>query len=298
MNPEKFVLVTGCPRSGTTVVGELLSLALNSYYLYEPMNALSGDTIFKNYFAIPGDETFPEPVARDFLNRMQKLNLRLQSGLWPHEKGWIRFRKQLIGGRSRVSLRLCKLHPFLKTVIWKDPFAFFAIPFILEHTDFPVVITHRPIEGIAASFKRFGWGFDLRDLVKRMNDPSLPKIPADLDLSNSVVNAAVLWCIMDAKAQEYQKSGRVKIIEIDDLIADPLASTEGLYQHCGLPLTDKLHRKVEARYSKDTDDKVPTHNTAHVRKRNIKAVNSYWKKVLDDDELAAIERVKGMFQEI
>ncbi len=49
MDINNFLLVTGLPRSGTTPVGELLTLDWRSFYIYEPMNFDSGDECIPEY---------------------------------------------------------------------------------------------------------------------------------------------------------------------------------------------------------------------------------------------------------
>ena len=55
---RRLILVTGVPRSGTTAVGQMLSLAAGAGALHEPFNYHSGLRHIANYFEIPGTVAF------------------------------------------------------------------------------------------------------------------------------------------------------------------------------------------------------------------------------------------------
>lgn len=296
MDINNFLLVTGLPRSGTTPVGELLTLDWRSFYIYEPMNFDSGDECIPEYFAIPGDGTFDVAAMDDFLRRLADMNLKLRPGAWPHETGWIKIRKRFFGGRSRVSHAICRWHPLLKRIVWKDPFALFAVPNLIDRTTMPIVITRRPVGGLAASFKRFNWGFDSRSILRRLNHKDLPATLLEgVDLSDPVVNAACLWNIGDVMTTHYARNARVKVVDIADLIDAPLAVTKDLYDHCGLDFTPAIAQQVEKRYKPSKGKDIPTGNKAHVKNRNVQAVNTYWKTYLTDDDHGKIAAIAERF---
>lgn len=300
MVKRNFCLVTGAPRSGTTVVGELLSLGLHAEYVYEPMNYHAGDRCIPGYFAVPGSKDFPFEVAGDLFSRIRTLDLHLKAGVWDHETGWRKLRKQLIGGRSRMSLRISKLNILARNIVWKDPFAFFSIPYLIEHTDIPIVVTRRPVEGICASFKRLGWGFDLNKLLEDLGDPQLPAgLLEGLDMSDSVQNGAALWNIMQARTDTYAKSERCRVVELHDLLANPVAQVRELAHHCRIPFDENKAIEIQRRYSRKSSAEVPTTTgAAHVKNRDVNSIPTYWKKTLAHDDLESIETVARRFRTV
>jgi len=298
MTEKDFCLVTGAPRSGTTVVGELLSLGLRAEYLYEPMNYHAGDRCIPGYFAVPGSADFPFAMADDLYSRIRRLDLHLRAGVWDHETSWKKLRKQLIGGRSRMSLRMSRLNVFARNIVWKDPFAFFSIPYLVENTDLPIVVTTRPVEGICASFKRLGWGFDLKRLLENLDDPRLPvSILDDIDLKDSVQNGAALWNIMQVKTEAYAKLDRCRIVALHDLLANPVEEMRATSAHCRIPFTAEKEAEIRKRYARKSTAEVPTTKAAaHVKNRDVSSIPTYWKKSLEEQDLESIHAVAGRFQ--
>ena len=106
-----MVLVTGTPRSGTTVVGDVLAEAAGARYLYEPLNRWVGLKEIDHDFPVPGTSGFPAGRLADVLGRISRLDLDLKPGVFPHDKGWRRVAKRVSGSRTTMSYRLCRLDP-------------------------------------------------------------------------------------------------------------------------------------------------------------------------------------------
>ncbi len=139
---------------------------------------------------------------------------------------------------------ICRWHPQLKRIVWKDPFALFAVAYLIDRTTMPIVITRRPVGGLAASFKRFNWGFDSRSILRRLNHKDLPATLLEgVDLSDPVVNAACLWNIGDVMTTHYARNARVKVRRHRRPDRRAAGRHEDLYDHCGLDFTPASHSR-------------------------------------------------------
>ena len=297
---RKTVFVTGLPRSGTTVVGDVLAAGPRSISLYEPMNPQSGDVRFGEFFPIPGTGPFPEPAFDRFLADMQALRLRLRPGVFPHERGLRAMAKRLVGGRSRGSLRRSRLRPRAETLICKDPFALFCIPALLER-GIPVVYTYRPPEAIAASFKRLHWTYPV-DLIagylrERGWEALLDGVPesAPSGVSREVFCAAFLWCVANRLvAQHRRQSDQLVCVFTGDLPRAPMPVFEEVFSLAQVPLNAHCRQEIERRFAASGADKraVPSGHP-HTRKRDLKAVNTYWKEILTAEEAEFLAQICG-----
>ena len=120
---RRLILVTGSPRSGTTAVGDMLSLPLSAGYLHEPFNVTVGIRDVENQFEAVGARSFSAERLDAIMRGIITLRLRWKSGVRPTDRGVRRLVTHLVGGRARLSFMRCLANPFLKIIIWKDPLA-------------------------------------------------------------------------------------------------------------------------------------------------------------------------------
>jgi hypothetical protein len=294
--PVDLVLVTGTPRSGTTVVGDVLAEAAGARYLYEPLNRWVGLRGIDLDFPVPGSASFPASELAALLGRLERLDLDLKPGVFPHDTGWRRMAKRVSGSRTTMSYRLCRLDPRLRTVVWKDPFALYLAGGVAA-AGLPVIVTVRNPWAVAASFKRLGWGFDVIDLHRRLTEagrpPSLDLTTLD-DPRDPVTNAAAHWSMAHEHLLAEQDDGReLRLVDLDDVVERPVATYRSLYEHVGLSWTDDIAGRVEGRYSSD-GSAAPAEGRAHDwRARDVSQVNRYWEGVLTDAEADRVRSIAG-----
>lgn len=294
MRPD-FILVTGPPRSGTTAVGGLLAQSSRTFYLYEPTNFHAGDRDVSRYFMVPASEGFPSDHAKSLYDRVFDLRLRLKNGVWAHETGLKRIIKPVLGGRTKNSYRWCKINRLLRTIVWKDPFMLFSLPFITQHYDIPIVVTQRRIEGVAASFKRFGWGFDVKSVLDQLSyRTDLSHSVYQLDYSNPVINATALCCLSILEIQKLGHHPQVMVLDLDGLIDRPVETVERLYAHCRLDYTDSIRTNVQKMYAKKCKQQF-SNVKAHVKNRDLSQIKTYWSKFLTESDQALIAEVVDRF---
>jgi len=297
--PVDVVLVTGTPRSGTTVVGDMLAQAKGAQYLYEPLNRWVGVKHLDHDFPVPGSTVFHPTQLSELLERIRRVDLSLKPGVFPHDTGWRRVGKRVVGSRTTMSYRRCRVDPMLRTVIWKDPFALFMAGEVAQ-AGIPVIVTVRNPWAVAASFKRLGWGFDVADVRRRLHEagrdtPDHPGLP--IDGRDPIRSAAGLWDMAHRLLLDDEHLGsRMVLVDLDQVVARPLDTYEGLYRVAGLPWTEDVAKDIEDRYRQDGSQGggTPTSTKAHEWKaRDVSQVNLYWKDLLTEDEAAEVTALAG-----
>ena len=294
MTERHVILVTGTPRSGTTPVGDALAIAAGARTLYEPLNAHVGDRRVQRYFEVPGAGGFSEHTADELARDIARLRLDLRPGLFPEDHGLRRLVKRVVGSQTLSSYRKCRLDRRLRTVVWKDPFGVFLAERLAVRFGIPVLVTVRPPKAVAASFSRLGWGFDVRDLIRRLgeHDRYTPLLTVP-DLGRPAHNAAVLWHVVNDHLLEVSRRvPGVRFVDMDRLVADRTGTLRELYEDLGLEWGPAVEAHL-ARSSRGDGPSRPTGGRAHGGRRDPAAVNSYWSDVLSADEACVVDEVNA-----
>lgn len=298
---RRFVLVTGMPRSGTTGVGAALAHAPGAASLYEPLNPESGLRSVPDYFVLPpaGPLADDTRLARQ-LSQVLRVSVRTRTGVWPQDPPWRRLVKQVTGSTSRASAVRIRLDPRVRTVVWKDPFAALLVPSVTAELGISSVITVRPPEASAASFKRLGWDFDVARIAR-----GLQTIHPGADYLEGMVEearahrdptavGAQLWRLVygflhHALVERGATDGTADSVWVNSrlLLADPRGTYVELYRRMGLEMTRDAERAIDRDY-RDEGSGSPAGGVTHDAGRNVQKANSYWADVLDRDELEMV----------
>ncbi len=289
---RRIVLVTGTPRSGTTVVGDILGSARRNASLYEPMNIQSGDRRFDVAFPIPGPQGFTPAALEAFIEDLKALRLDPRSGVFPHERGLAALGKWLVGGRTRASLRAARARPWIDTLIWKDPFAMLCVPDLLA-MGVPVVVTWRPAAAIAASFKRLNWSFDIDAIADRVATVIHRPMPLPLEggprVAREVECAVYLWKLCLALCLTNEGS-RPILVSTGDLNRNPTKAFEVIFARLGLRLDDAARREIDKRFTDKRGAAAVPEGHPHTRDRDFTQANLYWKQLLSPAEADFVEK--------
>jgi hypothetical protein len=286
---KRLILVTGVPRSGTTAVGQMLALAPDAGALHEPFNYHSGLKQIEHYFEIPGAHSFSAARLDETIARIKKLRLAFKPGIFPSDTGLRRAVKYVIGARPLNSYRRLRLHPNLRTIIWKDPLACFAANHAAKQHEVKVLVTLRNPWAVAGSFKRMEWAFDLPDLAARLKqigfDFGRELAGLDRTIHASVANAALLWrMIYSTLARWAEANPRIHLLNLDDVVGDPVTTYSKLYQLLALDWSARIAAKIATHYRGESDRSVPKEKKAHDSGRNVAEVNKYWRGYLTEAE--------------
>lgn len=287
---RRVILVTGAPRTATTPVGNMLSLASRTSTLYEPL----GPTGFRRiHVRFPMVGNAAEELALDELVALVSDIAALRGRLKSQNRGEgpAPLRTRLFGSRTLHSFRLARLQPWADTVIWKDPHAVMLVPDLVA-AGLPVVVTARRPHAHAASYKRLGWKSRAAEIYPRWQ----ARFGADRvteawleRVGEPVISGALIWRLSYLQLLRTGCRGDIHLVTSDALEADEKATYLGLFDALGLRPTARLRRKLEQ--PRQAARAIPMSGQTHDWSRSVRAVNAYWKDLLDADEIAAVDAI-------
>ncbi|MBU2964354.1 hypothetical protein Q4508_14095 [Amphritea sp. 2_MG-2023] len=149
-----MILVTGCPRSGTTPLGYMFEKFMDYSVLHEPFNYHTGLEQVGSYFQYRDIDQTVNGELKSLLIRIANNDVIMKDGIFPGENIYRRFAKRALGGRTKRSY---KNFTGNKRVI-KDPFLALSLKSSSEVFDH-MFITIRPPVGIINSFRKYKWVF-------------------------------------------------------------------------------------------------------------------------------------------
>lgn len=279
---KQTILVTGMPRSGTTVIGQRLT-GPHVGELYEPLSVSVGDLSVRRQFELIGPAGMPPDAALKFIARLRR---GLLFGKWPSPN----VPRNPLFNRTRRTMTATLLNPGLRTIVWKDPFAIFWARFIAERGLMPVVITVRDPLAIVASFARMDWRVDIADLRHRLvrNGTTLVDLPASpLEVRPVCHDAVHLWRIVHEEVSAILAMDLpVSVIEIEQNLANPGAVGRQLEKATGLSVVSSAaptQERVGPGRTANGDEMLP--KKAHLSDRSTASITDYWRKILTPAEV-------------
>ncbi len=153
---KNALIVSGLPRTGTTVLGDILSSIDGYNMIYEPFNASQGiSSVNKNYL-IPGINIENSDFDSIF-DSILDFNAEFKLGIKEDDSVIKKTIKTLFGNESSLSFFKSKFFSNKNKLIIKDPFLTFASFYLSDN--YKIVMCERPVLPLAGSFKRMGWEF-------------------------------------------------------------------------------------------------------------------------------------------
>jgi hypothetical protein len=302
MRHYRTVLVTGCPRSGTTPVGTNLALAAGAQYLYEPFNPSYGLRAITRYYQVPGADGFSPGDLDACVQAIRTLRLDLRSYAGRHDTGWRRRIKRLIGGRAHLSYWRCRLDWTLDTIIWKDPIACLSTAAVVDRHRLPVVVTVRPAAAVAASYKRLDWDPGVASVLDSLAQlgieyPQLRRRWLD-SAEEPAIGAALLWTVLYTTLLEWAESRPLmRFLSLQASLDDPVPVYRDLYRWLELPWSERVERELLREAQKGRTGPSANHQPlparAHVGRRRLDEINTYGRRLLTATEAGMIEEMTG-----
>ena len=289
---RRTILVTGAPRTGTTPVGYVLARAKGACSIYEPWGP-TGDIRFTERFPIVGTGDLTRGQVEKFVRDLSALRLRLKQQQRPdHARQPLgrRLLLKLIGTRTQHSLRLARLRPYCKHVIWKDPHAVLSVPDILE-VGVPVVAVVRPPLAHAASYKRLGWRPRLQAIYPRFAarygpDAALDTLVTRNHAPGVVESAAALWRMAYSPLAQVLGHPRLLLVTSTVLAADEVGCYATVFDRLELPFararTYLLKRSAASR------TQMREARGVHDWSRSIAHTNTNWEQILTPAEVDSV----------
>ncbi len=279
---SKIYLITGAPRSGTTVIGEALIKAGAGRELYEPMNVAVGQKTVRNEFEIPNAAGFSEKDFRNLVQsiREKKLSPRVAFSSRKRNSFFNRTRRTMLA--HAWSLRE-------RPIVWKDPFAFFCAP-LAARESIPAIISYRDPLSLAGSFSRMDWFPDVADIANRLEHVGheiQPEIRKLCDrAASSAQRGALLWNLFYTTLWNWLESGQdLKVIDVRMLKIEPVRASEMLSSWTGLNV-----RLPSADGTSNLDvERLP--QKAHIKNRSASSITDYWRKILTENEISFVNEI-------
>ena len=279
MNKKKDInspiLVTGMSRSGTTWIGETLSLASGIKYIYEPFN--------------PG-------VSVRFLRYFRKHPLGI-TNMFTH------INDKNEGEIYKKLARLMGSSPMTSRPLLKDPIAAFASAWLTDNFDTKVVVTIRHPAGIAASRLRLGWKFDFKQILKQESLMSGPLSSYRNELEDyvgsrrhddNVSDSAWLWKIVYSfLLREAAKRGEWVVSRHEEFCHNPVENFSKLYKQLNLLLTDEILEGIRSQTQSDDDNNLKQIAKQHNHTRNSRTIPEAWKTILNKEQIERVRNITG-----
>ncbi|TDT15619.1 sulfotransferase family protein [Ilumatobacter fluminis] len=282
------VLVTGCPRSGTTFVGSVLASAPRVAYLHEPLNPDCGLPSASHRFADLADPS--SAAVADEMLELFELRGRLRGNVYPTDTAIVRLGKRLVAGRGPLQLAKARALPRREHVVVKDPFAMRSIEWF-EAQGCTVIVMVRHPAAVVASMRRLGWkaGTTMRRFAAEglLDDVELDwvdQLDADLD------GVALFWRMNYRAALAGLGDGRLVVHEL--MSARPSEAIAELRAATGIPWSDRSERRLRRLTSGDVAAADPAGRTQQFRRASADILGSTI-STLTADELDRIWAIAG-----
>ncbi len=216
------VAIFGCPRSGTSWLGQLFNASESVAYRYQPLFSYE----FKNWFGVHG-------VSAASLEA---------------------FNDALMGATSDFVLQSLRPHKVLPAthLVWKEVRYHQLMPALAALSGLQQLIyIHRPALDVINSWyqapKEFRAGQDIH--AEYLHAPSKNTDPCEY-------NGYVKWkqSLALALAVKAAHPQRVTLLSYERLRGDPLGQLSALFAEVGLPMTDQVRDFIAASTSQHDDD--------------------------------------------
>ena len=293
------ILITGCPRSGTTWVGATLATSSRVLLIYEPFNP---------------DESRNLGLEPRFLHLTAETADRYRDGIesligladWK-----TRVRRCVRGGptvrrpnaqladRLAVAALIERPAAFVRAnrVCIKDPLAFFAAEWLAEAFGMKVVVMLRHPAGVISSYLKLGWEPEVDALIGQPSlshaflDPCGPEIEAYRRGRGDSLDGHILqWQIFARAALRLQRSHPDWLfVRHEELCTHPLDQFELICRHVGMPWTADLEQRIR-RDSSPRNEADPAAPRQHHLRRASGALPGIWRQRLDKETVDRIER--------
>jgi hypothetical protein len=296
-----LVLITGCPRSGTTWVADILARAPGTMMLAEPFSPdLSQrpyrvcNVLWKEWFYC-----VDESNAQEFQPAIEEM-LALRHRTWPHLKKCKTAKNATDVLALGLRFRLGRLTTSRSIV--KDPLALLSAPWLAREFGAKVIVMIRHPAAVISSFRRLNLCVDIPGLLRqhlamqRFFEPMRAELEQFVRLEPNIVDtSAMLWkALYFAVVQFRREHPDWLFVRHEDLSQDPLGGFEKICRHIGIEFTPALRKAVlesdDAALPPELDSSL-----AFTTRRNIKLNVSNWKSRLSADE---IERVRRRVQDV
>jgi len=317
-----FLLVTGCRRSGTTFLGNLVGTLSNSSYVEEPFNKLRGlKTIPDVWYPYLTDEIVNKELKRD-LNRFFKLKkIPFRHSINNNDTGYLDcnttvgkvildvFKNQsgepLLKRILRVVLKNHHYLSYTKTryksnlnyAVIKDALIALSTPYIADNYNVKTVFIYRNPEAYFYSMVKQNWYIELTDFQKQnqlLKDYPFVKnlVEEEHTKDNRVINE---WIIVNKFLLEIYKKHDVICISQEELAKKPIEQMEKLCAKLGINSNELDYDKIKKMTTAST---VNPKNIKNVNRNSIETLKSWKGKLTEQQQHMIKQKTESILSEL
>ena len=294
------IIVTGCPRSGTTFVGKVIGQSPEVFYIYEPFNdeAPHHLRLPERFIALDEESGAAFRPAIDELIALGRPVTRWGKAL----RGAVECRagEPDLAGRLAARALAYRRDSFGKArrVCIKDPLAFFAAEWMADTYDAQVVVMLRHPAGVISSYLALDWPSEMRAIagcdIPVANRDLAREVAEFRPDEHSALDGLLLQWRMFAMATLEMKKRRPDWIFLihDRLCLEPEASMRDMFMRLDLDFSDD----IAGRLRRDTTASARVGAAGHVQhrhSRDSRALVEDWRERLDPAVAARIMREAG-----
>lgn len=289
MSKPRPIMVTGCPRSGTSWVGNIISASPDVFQLYEPFNPDAPVYLNVPEPFYPMGADAPEPLKQELdeliqLGEVSRRILSVPKGVF----------QVLSAGRNPATYfvlrRLRAREPFLSPirVCVKDPIGLYSADWLASEYDAAGVVMVRHPCAVISSYLALGWESDMPTLINRAlpEDANYlePKCEQYSRGELGDLDALILqWQILTEETLALKKRHPEWMYIVHDRLCEaPEEWFEFIFQKLGLSFDEKTRAKV-ALESSSSNKIDPGKHVQHSHARDSKALATAWQSRLDPD---------------
>jgi len=287
------IFISGIPRSGTTLVGNLLGTIKNFQVIYEPFHFNQGIESLKKNYLIP-HSNIDEIEFLNILNELLDGKSKFKTGIKLNDSLIKKFIKIIIGNSSSFSFKKFRFSSNKQLVI-KDPFLIFSSIFLSQF--YKVIITERPLLPLASSFKRMGWIFseanEVCDDFKNIGI-EIRLLEIDEEISKEVLGCIHFNQIFKKILEIIKDNKNVHIFYQNNFIKNPMKEVKNLYSFLDLSVDDLvIDRVVNNVMNKKSKNFQPKFRKQHDRRYNKLFSNKYFTEILSEKEIEVLNKVSN-----
>ena len=281
---KKPIFISGAHRSGSTWVGQMISLSKEVQYVHEPFNLMMDmrKTPVKHWFEYIDKAT--DPVQRQaVLQYLKDLDHPDVAAFFKDE-----YRPKGLRGVPRAITKWTNHRQY--RCLFKDPLALMSLPWIYRELNCDVVLTIRHPAAFVASLKVKDWQFPFDHLLaqEELMQTYLEEYRTEMEQCANqqmpiVFQGSLLWNILYGRVAQYRETygDRWLFWRHEDLSRDPEGSFRAIYNALGLDYSSEIRQSVIS----SSDGSAATN-----WQRDAKANITTWSTRLSPEEIAEVKQ--------